>query len=488
MLFIPLIGKISWKNPPAVTLVLIAINMAVWAVYQSGETDAVVRTQRTYWESQLAEIEIDRYGEYLRTRGDASTPRPMEGMDEDRLQSLAVRMLRDDEFQRKLVAEEIITPDDAVYSEWRPLRTAYEDELARLPSMRYGLRPAAHHPLTFVTYMFLHGGLSHLIGNLVFLWVFGCIIEMGCGRPQYAGIYLVSGLMAGILFWGVYPQSLIPLVGASGAISGLMGALTVVYGRQKIRFFVYLGFYFANYNIPAFLLLPIWIGNEVYQLAFGGLSNVAYVAHIGGLMAGAALGLVYRQWEARQPHASASVPATDHVLPLLERALKHMAELDYSKAQGLLEQVLAKNPDHISALTHLFNITKLTPESPAFHQAAVRMLSLLSADRSACEAGAAVYREYIRCSPKPKLPPPLYLEVAIMLAASGDQEQAAKIITALLKKMPDLPGAPTALWKLSEGYRAKGLHTQREQCLYAICTRYPRSSEAETARRLMPSA
>ena len=256
-----------------------------------------------------------------------------------------------DEFQRKLSAGAIFTPVDAVYAEWRTLRTSYEGELARIPSMRYGLRPAVHQPLTFGTYMFLHGGLGHTIGNLIFLWIFGCIIEMGCGRMQYAVIYVLSGLMAGILFWLIYPRSAVPLVGASGAIAGLMGALAAVYGRRKIRYFVYLGFYFANYDIPAILLLPVWVGNEAYQLTFGDLSNVAYVAHIGGLMTGAALGFALRRWAGRQPLPVGSGLAADNVSSLLERALKYMAELDHPKALALLEQVLIKNPDDTRALT-----------------------------------------------------------------------------------------------------------------------------------------
>ena len=486
MLFIPIIGKISWKNPPVVTLVLIAINLAVFVVFQSGESKAQARSQKAYFETRLAEIEVACYGRYLHARGDAaSVPQPDEALDKGGRIELFAQMVRDDEFQKKLVGGEIITPTDGEYAEWRKLRTTYDDELARVPSMRYGLRPAVHQPFTFLSYMFLHGGLGHLIGNMIFLWVFGCIIEMGCGRPRYSAIYLLSGLMAGIIFWGVYPRSLIPLVGASGAIAGLMGALATLYGLRKIRFFAYFGFYFANFDIPAIFLLPIWIGNEVYQLAFGGVSNVAYVAHIGGLVGGAALALADRRWAGRRELPAGPAPAADRESPLLERALQHMAELDHPKAQALLEQVLIKNPDDTRALTHLFNITKLTPENPKFHQTAARLLSLLSADRCACAAGAAVFKEYVRCSPKPQLSAPLYLSLGSMLAVSGEHEQASKIVLALLRKMPDLPGIPAALWKLSESFKAKGLGAQRQRCLQAICSRYPRTTEAEAARRLL---
>jgi len=77
--------------------------------------------------------------------------------------------------------------------------------------------------------MFLHGGFGHLLGNMIFLWLVGCMLEMGCGRGFYSAAYIVTGLCSVILFWSVYPKSTMPLIGASG----LMGAFTVLYGRKR---------------------------------------------------------------------------------------------------------------------------------------------------------------------------------------------------------------------------------------------------------------
>ena len=88
----------------------------------------------------------------------------------------------------------------------------------------------------------------------------GVVLEMGCGRILNATSYLVTGLGAVALFWLIYSDSLTPLVGASGAIAGLMGALTVLYGRKKIKMFIYLGFYFHYMRVPAIWLLPPWMG------------------------------------------------------------------------------------------------------------------------------------------------------------------------------------------------------------------------------------
>jgi len=113
-------------------------------------------------------------------------------------------------------------------------------------------------------------------------------------------------------------------------------------------------------KIPAIVLLPIWIGNEFFQLFFGNARQVAYVAHIGGLMGGALFGfLILKFCVPLQKDVFDEIPE-DEIAPLMERALKCIAELDMESGCRLLGEVLAKDPENIDALTHLFNVSKLT--------------------------------------------------------------------------------------------------------------------------------
>ena len=116
--------------------------------------------------------------------------------------------------------------------------------------------------------MFLHGSVSHLIGNMIFLWLVGCILEYGMGRRYYPVLYILGGLIAVLLYFAVKHTSIVPLVGASGAIAGLMGAFGVIFGRERVRIFLSLGFYFNYFKVRAIYLLPLWVGNELYQLFF----------------------------------------------------------------------------------------------------------------------------------------------------------------------------------------------------------------------------
>ena len=146
--------------------------------------------------------------------------------------------------------------------------------------------------------MFLHGGWDHLLGNMIFLWLAGCLLEQGCGALVLALVYLGGGLCAAGLFLGTLPgQTISTLVGASGSIAGIMGAITTLYGMQRIKIFLMLGFYFNYLRVPAMLLLPLWIGYELFNnLQYGETNNVAYMAHVGGLLGGAAIGFVLRHF------------------------------------------------------------------------------------------------------------------------------------------------------------------------------------------------
>ena len=181
-----------------------------------------------------------------------------------------LEMERDFAFQKKLNNDEIILPSDPQYADWKVLKTEYEHQRSQLISLRYGFRPAYKSFLTAFTYMFLHGSAGHLFGNMVFLWIVGCMLEMGLGRLLYGGLYICGGLIAAGIFWLIYMNSTMPVVGASGAIAGLMGAFAVLFGRKRVKIFYSLGFYFNYLKIPAIILLPVWIGNEFFQLFFGG--------------------------------------------------------------------------------------------------------------------------------------------------------------------------------------------------------------------------
>src|SRR5688572_16675105 len=159
-----------------------------------------------------------------------------------------------------------------------------------------------------ITSMFLHGGWMHLLGNMWFLWLFGNNIEDSMTRPRFLAFYLLSGLGAALAQVAANPASEIPMVGASGAISGVMGAYLVLFPRVKVFTMVPLGFFLTSMALPAWVMLIYW---AFLQFA-GGITSVvseqsggvAFWAHLGGFAAGVLLIKVFERRDRVAQHTS----------------------------------------------------------------------------------------------------------------------------------------------------------------------------------------
>ena len=161
----------------------------------------------------------------------------------------------------------------------------------------YGLVPAAFsgagEVLPLITSMFLHGGWAHLLGNMLFLYVFGDNLEDMFGHVGFLLFYLATGMVAGLAQVMADPDSMVPMVGASGAIAGVMGGYLLLFPRARVDVLVIIVIFFRVFAIPAWIVLGAWFG---LQLASGfatptDMGGVAYWAHAGGFVAGLALTL-----------------------------------------------------------------------------------------------------------------------------------------------------------------------------------------------------
>jgi membrane associated rhomboid family serine protease len=158
---------------------------------------------------------------------------------------------------------------------------------------------------TLLSSMFLHGGWMHLIGNMWFLWIFGNNVEDSMGHLRFAAFYLLCGLAAAALQIAFQPDSGVPMVGASGAIGGVMGAYVVLYPRVRIHTAVVLGFYVSRFTVSAGFMLGYWfliqIVGGVADIGRSG-GGVAFWAHVGGFAAGVLLIPLFRDPELVRRH------------------------------------------------------------------------------------------------------------------------------------------------------------------------------------------
>jgi membrane associated rhomboid family serine protease len=151
--------------------------------------------------------------------------------------------------------------------------------------------------LTLVTSMFLHGSFGHLLGNMWFLWIFGDNIEDRFGHFRFLAFYLIAGVAAGIVHVQLHPNSTIPTVGASGAVSGVLGAYTVLYPHIRVRTLLVLVVFWQVIRVPAVLFLGLWFLAQAMGL-FSARSElgagVAFGAHLGGFVVGALVAFFLR--------------------------------------------------------------------------------------------------------------------------------------------------------------------------------------------------
>lgn len=172
----------------------------------------------------------------------------------------------------------------------------------------YGARPGEIIQLnslhTLFTSMFLHGGWVHLISNMLYLWIFGDNVESLLGHGRFLGFYLTSGVIAALTHVAVSvsfsPASLdVPMIGASGAISGVLGAYVVKYPRARVLVLIPIFYFITFREIPALFVLGLWFVLQLFyglgSLAAPGGTGVAFWAHIGGFVAGIVLVNVFRR-------------------------------------------------------------------------------------------------------------------------------------------------------------------------------------------------
>jgi membrane associated rhomboid family serine protease len=156
-----------------------------------------------------------------------------------------------------------------------------------------------------LTSMFMHAGLAHIGGNMLYLWIFGDNVEDRLGSGKYLIFYIIGGVVASITHIFTNPNSIIPTVGASGAIAAVLGAYLVLFPSQKVLTLIPIGFWLRLTMLPASLVLGVWFVLQFFQGVFslGGpdVGGVAFWAHIGGFVAGAFMGWFFKKPETVYP-------------------------------------------------------------------------------------------------------------------------------------------------------------------------------------------
>ncbi len=252
---------------------------------------------------------------------------------------------------------------------------------------KYAFIPAHPSAISYVTANFLHGGWLHLIGNMWFLWLAGCILEDTWGRIIYPVFYLVAGAAALQFHAWLNPTSIVPTIGASGAVAALMGAFLVRFPTTKIEIAVVLGLRSLTnlalgnglrFQAAAYWLLPMWLAAEILSGSLvGSSSGVAHWAHVGGFLFGAAVatGLRYSGLE-QQANAAIEAKVSWTADAEIVQATEQMEQRKLDQALATLQNYLIAKPDSLEATALLAQVCWRKSDVPAFQAATVKLCQL----------------------------------------------------------------------------------------------------------------
>jgi membrane associated rhomboid family serine protease len=497
MLIIPLARKFDWRRPPLITLLLILANVVVHVLVQGKDDESGERAVRYFLDSPLAQIEPIRYLQYLHAEGRLKEEKyyravlAKDNSKDNSKEDLGVlevmsAIQRDQHFLWLLRAGQIVTPSEARYAEWRAARQEFDRLWRDRVSYRYGFVPARHDGRSFVTHQFLHGGWDHLIGNMVLLLVVGFIVEAALGWWLFLAGYLICGVGAAALFWALYPTSAIPLIGASGAVSGVVGMYTAIFGLRRINFFYFVWVYFDYVKAPALIVLALWLANEAFQLLTNSESGIAYGAHIGGLLCGALLVGAARWWRAAGlARFLAEVDEQSGAQAAYRRALSLIGELRFGEACEILDRLVEQRPDDLELVVQAYNVAKHTPASEAYHRAARRVFALPAGNRTMGEIIGTTFADYVvNAKPAPSIAPAVALDLARKLAERGRMGEGERLAQLLAERPQASPEVAAALVSLAEGHLSAGNTERAKHWLRYVAARFPGSPAAQRAQSL----
>ena len=483
MFIIPVGNRVDWKRPPVVTLLLILINCIVFFALQVGGEYNDEKASRYYFTSDLPKWELNRYSSYLEKNGDPAEIDQFSDMLRKRDSKALMVMENDPKFMRELHAGHVITPRDSEYASWAAQRRKYE--AMRSFTTRYVYYVDNPSPVNAFTATFMHAGLSHLFGNMVVLFLIGFLVESVVGKALFLLAYIVSAYAAVFTFTltahgGGY-------LGASGAIAGLMGLYTVIFGLRKIDFFYSLGFYFDYVRAPAIVLLPLWLGNELYQFFSEQGAHIAYMAHFGGLLSGAMMGVLYR-WKrpALIESRHEEVESKEMDGKAFKRGMDHLGAMEFQKALDVFRSLQEKHPQDMNLVRLAYRAAKPNPSCEDYHRAALRLLTLPEMDAATSEQTYAIFQEYLNSAkPVPRLGHDLAAKLAKRFAGSGHCDDAEKLAKFLRSSAPQHGELPAVLLALARGYYREQHREKFEAVLQSLISQFPHSKEAEAAAGML---
>jgi membrane associated rhomboid family serine protease len=484
MLILPYQSRFNARSLPVVTLVLILVSALCYFVFQAGDRQAYQRAADYYFSSQLPDIEWPRYATYLERRGDRHSLRrlaelrfaPRAGWE-----TLGA-IQHDAEFMRDLHDGAVVPTSDSEYKAWRDQRARFDALVGQVFIERFALKPGQGSLLQLFTYQFLHANALQWLASMLVLLLAGPFVEAALGRARFLIAYLLSGVIAGAVHLLLSGQL---LVGASGAVSGAVAMVAVLYGTRRVPVFYWL-FRSGTARVPALLLIPVWLLIEAVRLLDD--SQIAYGVYVGGFVAGAVTAWLLRPREALRldqvldeqfgnPKSTdrATNRGTDRQSTLLQEAQRAAARMDTRRAARAYGELLRDEPNNTQHATAYFNMALIGRDKDTLIDAALRVLWIRT--RGARTELRPVYLQMSQPHVLAALPVDEQLRLARRLVATREDAASLRVLDGLLGNdtLKNLYGRQLAdcLLGLFTTYSRHGLRLQADDVRKRLSKHFP---------------
>jgi membrane associated rhomboid family serine protease len=336
--FIPVGSEEGVRRLPYLTIGLIVLNSIIWII-----TTIILNNQINALEK--LETELFKIEKMYLYRVIEKNPELLTSFNYE-------------EIRERFERGEIIPLDSEDYIRWQNIYQEYQEKQSNLIFEQLGFKPKEFNIMKMFTSMFVHANFFHLLFNMLFLWLVGCNIEDSWSWKVFLGLYLLAGVVA-ILFHAVaFPKSEVPLIGASGAIAGVMGAFMIRHYKTKIRIAYFIWFFITRpflgtFSIYAGIALPFWFLEQIFGATWSvGEAGTAYWAHIGGFIFGAAIGLSLKFLGLEKKYIAPMVEESFEKLkasPKMKEAYKKLDSEDRGGAIPLLLAVISEEPQNYDA-------------------------------------------------------------------------------------------------------------------------------------------
>lgn len=349
MLIIPVRSEKETSRYPHVTIGLIVINLVVWMLTNHSVSTEYKQIEAVH--KRLLQIEIE-YFHAVVGEDPALVQNPVSG-----------------QIHQFFMDNDVIPKHSEEYREWLVLYHEFMNLKENTFFHRWGFIPARLNLFKLLISLFLHGSFFHVFGNMLYLWIVGCNMEDDWGWPRFLGLYLLSGIAAGLSHCIFDPNMTLPCIGASGAVAGVMGAFMIQHFKTRIRFAYFFILIFrpiwGTFRIMAGAVLPFWFLMELLYAQSGIQTGTAHWAHVGGFIFGMAAVIITKYLTVKEPHAAEKVPA-DRTAPACAASTPGSGETCLTPIESFpedassvskLNEIISMEPNNVDVRLKLARIT-----------------------------------------------------------------------------------------------------------------------------------